>query len=272
MQDDHPQIPRVSLGQSLTGVSSLTLGTVKFGRNTDVKYPTKFDLPTDNEIEIHLERTKKFGINALDTAPAYGNSEERIGLAMERNDWFGNRKDWFLFSKVGEEYANGKSEYKFDAEHIRHSIQRSLDRLKTNHLDVVLLHCERAESALLGDSRALETLKEFQKKKIITQIGASCYTLDGARAAVEQGANVLMIEVNREVQTFIPYLEGFASKGVGILIKKSLASGSLGLSREAADEAIQYVIKSTPRSCTSIVVGTLSKKNLEHWIENIRGK
>lgn len=71
-----------SLGQTGIEVSCLGLGTVKFGRNQEVKYPNNFSLPEDKQISALLDQAKGFGINLLDTAPAYGSSEQRqIGRA-----------------------------------------------------------------------------------------------------------------------------------------------------------------------------------------------
>ena len=65
------------LGSTGIDVSSLGLGTVKFGRNQEVKYPTGFSLPVDRAIESLLDVARESGINLLDTAPAYGSSEQR---------------------------------------------------------------------------------------------------------------------------------------------------------------------------------------------------
>ena len=72
-------IPRRMLGNTGIEVSIISLGTVKFGRNQGVKYPKLFNLPTDAEIAALLHDAKQLGINLLDTAPAYGKSEERLG-------------------------------------------------------------------------------------------------------------------------------------------------------------------------------------------------
>ena len=58
------------LGNSSIKVSPLGLGTVKFGRNIGLKYPSDFSLPTDLELALLLQRAKELGINFLDTAPA----------------------------------------------------------------------------------------------------------------------------------------------------------------------------------------------------------
>jgi len=73
---------RRALGATGLEVSALGLGTVKFGRNTGVKYPAGFELPSAAEIGELLAVARDLGINLLDTAPAYGSSEERIGKSV----------------------------------------------------------------------------------------------------------------------------------------------------------------------------------------------
>ena len=84
------------VGKNGIEVSVIGLGTVKFGRNQGVNYPTAFTLPTENEIETLLHCAQDLGINLLDTAPAYGTSEERLGKLLK-----GKRRDWVIATKVG---------------------------------------------------------------------------------------------------------------------------------------------------------------------------
>ena len=72
----------VKLGRCDLETGRISLGTVKFGRNTDVKYPKKFELPEDKVIVDLLSKAQELGVNLLDTAPAYGNSEHRIGQLL----------------------------------------------------------------------------------------------------------------------------------------------------------------------------------------------
>ena len=67
------------LGNTGIQLSMIGLGTVKIGRNTDVKYAESFELPSDQEVIELLTEAAKLGINCLDTAPAYGSSEKRLG-------------------------------------------------------------------------------------------------------------------------------------------------------------------------------------------------
>ena len=75
-------LPSRILGSTGLEVSTLGLGTVKFGRNSGVKYPNQFDLPDDEQIRQLLAQASDHGMNLLDTAPAYGSSEERLGLSL----------------------------------------------------------------------------------------------------------------------------------------------------------------------------------------------
>ena len=89
------------LGSTGIKISALGLGTVKLGRDQEVKYPNGFVIPNDDEVRSLLELSKELGINFIDTAPAYGNSEERLGQLMA------NPNDWVIMTKVGEIFENG---------------------------------------------------------------------------------------------------------------------------------------------------------------------
>jgi aryl-alcohol dehydrogenase-like predicted oxidoreductase len=161
----------------LYSISPLGLGTVKFGRNQKVKYPggDGFALPSDREIEFPLDLALECGINVLDTAPAYGASEERLGKLM------GARRDKFFFiTKTGEEFCNGKSEFVFTAEHTRMSVERSLKRPHTDFLDCVLVHSSRDDMNVIANTAALETLSRLKGEGKIGSFGASTDTLEAA--------------------------------------------------------------------------------------------
>ena len=96
-----------TLGSTDMEVSPLGLGTVKFGRNQGVKYPHAFALPSDGEIRNLLDLAWDLGINLLDTAPAYGSSEERLGQLLDHS------QDWIIVTKVGENFSEGCSLFRF---------------------------------------------------------------------------------------------------------------------------------------------------------------
>ncbi len=118
-------ISKIKLGSTSLSVSRVGLGTVKFGRNQQVKYPADFVLPTDQALQELLSLAKDLGINLLDTAPAYGLSEERLGKLLT-----GQRQDWIICSKAGEDFSENQSHYNFTPSHIKKSVERSLQRFK----------------------------------------------------------------------------------------------------------------------------------------------
>ena len=125
------------IGNTGVSVSALGLGTVKFGRNEGVKYPSSFELPDDAQLQRLLVHAQELGINTLDTAPAYGTSEERLGNLLKTR-----RKDWTIIGKAGEEFENGRSQYIFTPDHFVKSLERTLKRLQTDYLDVLLIHSD----------------------------------------------------------------------------------------------------------------------------------
>ena len=134
-------------------VSPVGLGTVKLGRDQGVKYPQGFTIPDDRKAARLLARARELGITLLDTAPAYGNSEQRLGQLLA-----GQRQHWLICSKVGEEFADGRSSFDFSPEHTRFSVERSLARLRTDVIDIVLVHSDGNDMAIINDGAALDEL------------------------------------------------------------------------------------------------------------------
>lgn len=244
-------------GATGSDVSILGLGTVKFGRNKGVKYPDGegFPLPTDADISSLLDLAVDLGINLLDTAPAYGTSEERLGAIM------GARRDrFFLVSKTGEEFdaQTGASQYIFTAAHTRRSVERSLQRLRTDYLDCVLVHSSRDDLDVLKNSDVVETLQQLKAEGKIRSIGASTYTVAGGTWAVDH-CDTVMVAHNRDYTAEADVIAHAAARGKAVLVKKGLASGHIA-DAAALRENIRFVLQ-TP-GVTSMVFGSLNPANI----------
>lgn len=250
-------LSRRPLGSTGIQVSCLGLGTVKFGRNQDVKYPHGFALPEDSEVLRLLEQARDLGINLLDTAPAYGSSEQRLGRLLSR------REDWVLTTKVGEEFLSGKSFFNFDAEHVRTSIERSLRHLNTDYLDLVLIHSDGNDLAILESSDCLETLEQLKAKGLIRAIGMSTKTVAGGKRAVEL-TDAVMVTYNPANTAEAAVIDHAAALDKGVLIKKALNSGHLGGGRDAAADLAFALHKP---GVSSVIVGTINPLHLSRNVE-----
>jgi len=101
------------------------------------------------------------GVNHIDTAASYGDSELRVGPWMERH-----RDRFFLATKTGDRTADAA----------RASVRRSLERLRVEHVDLIQLHNlvdEREWEAALGPGGALEALVEARERGQVRFIGVT---------------------------------------------------------------------------------------------------
>ncbi|MGH7133293.1 MAG: aldo/keto reductase [Phycisphaerales bacterium] len=238
-------------------VSPIGLGTVKLGRDRGLKYAAPVTIPSDDEALQLLRTAHELGVNLIDTAPAYGTSEERLGKLLYT---VAPREAWILCTKAGEEFdpTSATSRYDFSPAAITTSVERSLRRLGTDVLDVVLLHfggSDDSDAKVLARGEAIGALRDLQRRGNIRCVGASTGTAQGARLAVEHG-DVVMLTLNPGVRQDLPWIEAARLRGRGVLIKKPLGSG------HATDPAATLrMVLGTP-GVTSAVVGTSSSVNL----------
>ena len=246
------------LGQNGPMVSPLGLGTVKLGRDEGVKYPNGFRIPDDDEARMLLKLARELGINLIDTAPAYGRSEERLGPLLG-----GQRHDWVIVSKVGEEFCNGQSHHDFSAAHTRLSVERSLKRLETDHIDLVLVHSDGNDLAILNDSEVYPTLAALKREGKIGGFGFSGKTVDGGLKALEQG-DCAMVTYNLNEQNEKVVIDYAALHGKGILVKKALASGHACLSPGVDPVRASFELLFEHPGVGSAIVGTINPLHLAH--------
>jgi aryl-alcohol dehydrogenase-like predicted oxidoreductase len=116
---------------------------------------------TQAEADRTLELLLQYGVNHIDTAARYGDSELRIGAWMARH-----RRDFFLATKTGMRTAS----------EAREEIHRSLERLRVDHVDLIQLHSlghpDDWEQAL-GPGGALEAALEARQQGLARFIGVT---------------------------------------------------------------------------------------------------
>jgi aryl-alcohol dehydrogenase-like predicted oxidoreductase len=141
--------------------SKLALGTANFG--LDYGVANSSGKLSKSELADILLCAKKAGIEVIDTAQSYGDSEARIGSLCD--DY-----KFSIVTKIGVEFTSGS----FDKNLIR-SVVQSCQRLNQSRIYAVMLH--RAE-VLLGD-QGREVVRELQKLKdqgIVSKVGISIYS------------------------------------------------------------------------------------------------
>jgi aryl-alcohol dehydrogenase-like predicted oxidoreductase len=131
-----------------------------------------------------IHRALDAGINCLDTARAYGTSEEVIGEALR-----GLSPKPIIVSKVL------LSDNAFDTvgslrREIKESVEKSLKALGVDTLDVVLTHNTSLRS--LNSQEVIDTLRECQQNGKIRFFGSSCYADEIPRAVLSHPANRVM--------------------------------------------------------------------------------
>lgn len=246
------------LGDTGLRVSPLGLGTVKLGRDQGVKYPSGFTIPDDTEARQLLALARDLGINLIDTAPAYGRSEERLGPLLR-----GQRQDWVIVSKVGEEFEAGQSHFDFSPAHTRRSVERSLQRLETDVIDLVLVHSDGNDVTVLRDSGVYETLAELKQAGKIRAFGLSGKTVEGGLLALERG-DCAMVTYNLNEQGERPVLDYAAQHAKGLLVKKGLASGHVCLAPGVDPVRASFELIFGHPGVTSAIIGTINPLHLSH--------
>lgn len=241
------------LGNTGLLVSPIGFGAFKIGRNQAIKYDQPYDLPDMAQVQLLINDLIASGVTYFDTAPAYGLSEERLGATLPKNC-----AGLAVSTKIGEVFENGKSTYDFTQAGIRQSIQTSLKRLGKEQLDLVYIHSNGDDMHILQQTEAVHTLQDLKAQGIIRAIGFSGKTTQGAQASLAW-ADALMVEYHLEDRSHEKVMRMAADCGIGVVVKKGLASGRL-----PAQEAIGFVLKNP--AVSSLIVGGL---NIAHMQSNI---
>jgi len=273
-------IARRPLGSTGLSVSCLGLGTVKLGRATGVKYPHPVKIPTDEEARALLSHAHELGINLIDTAPAYGQSENRLGGLLA-----GQRDRWVIVTKVGEQFDGEKSTYDFSPRAITQSIEQSLLRLRTDHVDIVLVHSDGLIEGDLVNTGVIDALARAKSRGWCRSLGASTKTVAGGLHAVEHG-DVVMVMLTPVYTEEESVIEAARQAGRGVLIKKALSSGHAMMPRLGNETLVGKPESESAKQTsvnrihplafavnvpgvTSVIVGTTSPKHLRENVDAV---
>jgi 1-deoxyxylulose-5-phosphate synthase len=218
-----------NLGNTDLSVSALSLGTVALGmrygitpdKNKATDDQSGMTPPSDKEAIQLVHRAIDGGINFIDTARAYGRSEEVLGSALH------DRRDKVvLTTKLGCHDAEGNIlRGQALRQHMQDSVATSLKLLRTDWVDLLMLHSASVE--ILQNGEAIDMLKEFQTQGKARYIGASTYGIEAPRIAISQGINALQVAYNILDQRMADIFSLAETKGVGIVVRSVFLKGVL---------------------------------------------
>ncbi len=251
-QDEEKMIPARKLGKTGFSVSLFSLGGEATVEKSD----------RAEEAEAIINRAIDKGVNYIDTAPTYGRggSESNIGRVMEYR-----RREVFLATKTGDRTYDGTLRL----------VEESLERLRTDYLDLYQLHNVRTTNDLQGafaENGAVKALEELKDQGVIRFTGITGHKdpevlLQGIK---EYPFDCLLMAFNAGDIHYAPFheklLDEAVKKEMGIIAMKVTAIGRIfrenGLSN--MKQALSYVF-SFPVS--TAIVGISSEAEVK---ENAR--
>jgi len=215
----------VELGKTGLMVSPLGLGLAEITRHKETE--------TDEDGGRVLNAALDCGINFLDTAACYGQTEEIIGRTVAHR-----RDEYVLASKCGH-VTGGATGEPWTARTIEESIDRSLRRLRTDHLDVVQLHS--CDVDVLERGKVIEAVvraKDAGKTRFAGYSGDN----EAARWAIDSGHfQTLQTSYSVTDQYARRHLLGPAAEaGMGVIVKRPVANGAWGKPSSPSSYADEY--------------------------------
>ncbi len=125
---------------------------------------------SDDDADAFLNRVLDAGINFIDTSPDYGASEERIGRFISQR-----RDEFVLATKCGCVYQQCEDHLELDhvwePDVIKRNIETSLERLRTDRIDILQFHGGEAET--LQRAGLIDLLFDYRDQGIIRFVGVS---------------------------------------------------------------------------------------------------
>lgn len=193
-------------GTTGLSVPVLGLGTAQVGSP---------DVPEANAARL-LNRALDEGLTLIDTAHCYGISEERIGRHLA-----GRRDEYVLSSKCGHQ-LEGYDDW--TPAIVRASVELSLQRMRTDHIDVLHLHsCDKED---LLDGSLADTMQELKDEG---KIGVVAYSGDNAALAhAVSSGRFAAVEASVSIadQWNLHHVLGeAAASGLGVIAKRPIANG-----------------------------------------------
>lgn len=211
------------LGKTAIKISEIAFGGVEIGLPYGIGIESEADMLTEKQAIELLRAAVDSGINFFDTARLYGNSEMIMGKA------FVDRRAEIVLATKCRHFRDKEGNLPPDDElesFIQTSLKESLEALQTDYLDVFMLH--QADLEILNNPIIAAVFSDLKKKGIIRATGASTYSVEETRKAIESSVwDVIQLPFNLLDQRQGSLFELAQDQGIAIVVRSVLMKGLL---------------------------------------------
>ena len=265
-----------SLPAKILGRSGLSVTWLGYG-GMEIRGAPRGRPVTDDQMKTILNVLLDAGINFLDTANDYGRSEEFIGKYISHR-----RSEYYLATKCG---CHPDGEHIWTKENLLRGLHESLQRLRTDYVDLIQLHNPTVQEREQGNLVA--ALQEMREQGKVRWIGAST-TLPHLPTFLNWNVfDVFQIPYAALMRDHEGWITKAAQAGVGTVIRSGVSRDQPGVGsyrveqyqkydeakldelREAGESRTAFMLRFTLThpDVQTVIVGTV---NPEHLLENIR--
>jgi len=217
------------LGSTGLFVSEICLGTMTFGGEGFWRVVGNLDQKASTGI---VARSLEAGVNFIDTADVYSEGRSETLLGQSLKDIGVKRSDVVVATKCYGRVGKGPNDLGASRGHIMDAVERSLERLQTDHIDLYQIHAQDPVTAVEETVRALDDLvarglvryvgcSNWQAWKIMKALGISERRGAARFESLQAYYSIAGRDLEREI---VPFLE---DQKVGLLVWSPLAGGLL---------------------------------------------
>lgn len=228
----------VPLGKTKIKTTRFCLGT---GMNGGMRQSNQTRLGKE-KLETLIKGSYERGIRAFDLADLYG-THPFFASAMSGIP----RENYAIFSKIWWAHGMLPESERPDPEIV---VQRFLKELKTDYIDLVLLHCVSSGNWPENLRSQMDSLEKLKSKGIVRAVGVSCHSLPALKAVVSSTwvdsvharINPYGIAMDASAEAVAPVLKQIKDAGKGVVGMKLIGAGELRNNDEKRDASVSYVL------------------------------
>ena len=198
-----------------------------------------------------LKEAHNNGMNFIDTARGYMESESLLGAALEK---LGRDKFIIATKSMDRTYEGVKKEF-----------ETSLKNLRTDHIELFQFHNIRTEEELeivMGKNGAYRAIKEYQDKGIIGEIGVTSHSADFLNIALDTDYfSTIQYPYNPVERQGEEIFKKAKSKDIGVIVMKPLAGGAIA----KGELCIRFILENE-----NVTVAIPGMDSIEQIKENIK--